>query len=75
MIITVWLEIFLIEASRILAQCHMLSLLVQKLYPCSNIASQPYKLIFLTTYLMVVIQPSEYSVFYNGDTPILLGLP
>jgi len=31
--------------------------------------------IFLTTYLMVVLQPSRYSVFHDGDTPIQLGLP
>jgi len=31
--------------------------------------------IFLTTHLMVVLQPSEYSVFHNGDTSIQLGLP
>ena len=30
---------------------------------------------FLTTYLMVVLQPSRYSVFYSGDTPpIQFGL-
>ena len=26
--------------------------------------------IFLTTRLMVVLQPSRYSIFHNGDTPI-----
>jgi len=31
--------------------------------------------IFLATHLMVVLQPSGYSVFHNGDTPIQLGLP
>ena len=31
--------------------------------------------IFLATYLMVVLQPSGYSVFYSGDTSIQLGLP
>jgi len=30
---------------------------------------------FLATRLMAVLQPSGYSVFYNGDTPIQLGLP
>ena len=25
---------------------------------------------FLTTHLMAVLQPSEYSVFHNRDTPI-----
>ena len=30
---------------------------------------------FLTICLMVVLQPSGYSVFYSGDTSIQLGLP
>jgi len=30
---------------------------------------------FLATHLMVVLQPSEYSVFHGRDTPIQLGLP
>ena len=30
---------------------------------------------FLATRLMAVLQPSGYSVFYNGDTPIQLSLP
>ena len=30
---------------------------------------------FLATHLMVVLQPSRYSVFHGGDTPIQLGLP
>ena len=30
---------------------------------------------FLATCLMVVLQPSGYSVFYGGDTPIQLSLP
>ena len=29
---------------------------------------------FLTTCLMVVLQPSRYSVFYGGDTSIQLSL-
>ena len=29
---------------------------------------------FLATCLMAVLQPSGYSVFYDGDTPIQLGL-
>jgi len=31
--------------------------------------------IFLATYLMVVLQPSGYSVFHSGDTLIQLSLP
>ena len=30
---------------------------------------------FLATRLMVVLQPSGYSVFHGGDTPIQLSLP
>ena len=30
---------------------------------------------FLATYLMVVLQPSGYSVFYGRDTSIQLSLP
>jgi len=30
---------------------------------------------FLATCLMAVLQPSGYSVFHGGDTPIQLGLP
>ena len=30
---------------------------------------------FLATYLMAVLQPSGYSIFYSGDTPIQLGFP
>ena len=31
--------------------------------------------IFLATRLMALLQPSGYSVFHDGDTPIQLGLP
>ena len=31
--------------------------------------------IFLATHLMMVLQPSRYSVFHSRDTPIQLGLP
>ena len=30
---------------------------------------------FLATYLMVVLQPSGYSIFHGGDTSIQLSLP
>ena len=30
---------------------------------------------FLVTCLMAVVQPSRYSVFHSGDTPIQLSLP
>ena len=31
--------------------------------------------IFLATHLMVVLQPSRYSIFYGGNTLIQLSLP
>ena len=31
--------------------------------------------IFLTIYLLAVLQPSGYSIFHGRDTPIWLGLP
>ena len=31
--------------------------------------------IFLTICFMAVLQPSGYSIFYGGDTPIQLSLP
>jgi len=31
--------------------------------------------IFFATHLMAVLQPSGYSVFHGGNTPIQLGLP
>ena len=30
---------------------------------------------FLATCLMAVLQPSGYSIFHGGDTPIQLSLP
>ena len=30
---------------------------------------------FLATRLIAVLQPSRYSVFHDGDTPIQLSLP
>ena len=50
------------------------SLPVQKLHPHGDIVSQPYKLTFLTTCLVAVMQTSGYSIFHDRDTPILLGL-
>jgi len=44
--------------------------------PQSNHTSLPSTVAtFLTTCLMAVLQPSGYSVFHIGDTPIQLGLP
>jgi len=61
--------------------CHMLSLLIWKIHPCSNIAFPTIQSLpstaatLLAICLIAVMQASGYSVFYNGDTPILLGLP
>jgi len=48
---------------------------VRKLHSRSEIISKTYKSTFLATCFMAVLQPSGYSVFYGGDTPIWLGLP
>jgi len=48
---------------------------VRKQRPHSETTSEPYKPTFLATHLMVVLQPSRYSVFHGGDTPIQLSLP
>ena len=39
------------------------------------ISSSSMAATFLATCLMVVLQPSGYSVFHDGDTPIQLSLP
>ena len=49
--------------------------LIRKLHPCGDVTSKIYKPIFLATRLMAVLQPSGYSIFHGGDTPIQLGLP
>ena len=53
---------------------------IQKLHPCGEVTSKhtsPPSTVatFLATRLMAVLQPSGYSVFHSGDTPIQLGLP
>ncbi len=43
--------------------------------PPSNHTSLPsMAATFLATYLMAVLQPSGYSIFHSGDTPIQLSL-
>ena len=54
--------------------------LSRKLHPRGDATSEPYKTpstaaTFLATRLMAVLQPSRYSVFHSGDTPIQLSLP
>ena len=41
----------------------------------NHTSSSSMAAIFLATRLMVVLQPSRYSIFYGGDTLIQLGLP
>jgi len=44
--------------------------------PPLNLTSPPSTAAtFLATHLMAVLQPSGYSVFHGGDTPIQLSLP
>jgi len=62
-----------------LVGCHMQVYLsgnnVLAVKPPPNHTSPPSTVAtFLVTYLIVVLQPSRYSVFYSGDTPIQLGL-
>jgi len=41
-----------------------------KLHPYSDIISKTYKSAFLATHLMAVLQPSGYSIFHDGVTPV-----
>ena len=57
-------------------QVHLSGNNVPVVIPPPNHTSLPSTAaIFLATCLIVVLQPSGYSVFHNGDTPIQLGLP
>ena len=60
--------------------CHMQVYLsgtyISTVISSSNYTSPPSIVAtFLTTCLMVVLQPFGYSVFHSRDTPIQLGLP
>ena len=60
--------------------CHIPSLLIQNYIPMVILPPNHTSLsfiaaIFLVIYLTVVMQPSGYSVFHDGNTPILLSLP
>ena len=51
-----------------------------KLHPRGDATSEPTSpsstaATFLATCLMAVLQPSGYSIFHGGDTPIQLSLP
>ena len=54
--------------------CHMQVHLSEN-YILMVFISELYKPTFLATRLMAVLQPSRYSIFHGGDTPIQLGLP
>ena len=57
-------------------QVHLSGNNVSAVEPPLNHTSPPsMAATFLTTHLIAVLQPSGYSVFYDGDTPIQLGLP
>ena len=43
--------------------------------PPNHISPPSMAATFLATCLMAVLQPSGYSVFHDGDTPIQLSLP
>ena len=52
-----------------------LLLLIPVVMPPLNHTSPPSMVAtFLATRLMAVLQPSGYSIFYDRDTPIQLGL-
>ena len=63
-----------------MATCHMQVHLSRNYIPTvissPNYTSLPFTAAtFLTTHLMAVMQPSGYSIFHGGNTPIQLGLP
>ena len=43
--------------------------------PLNHISPFSIAATFLATHLMAVLQPSRYSIFHSGDTPIQLSLP
>jgi len=56
-------------------QVHLSGNNVPTVKPPPNHTSLPFMMAtFLATCLMVVLQPSRYSIFHGGDTPIQLGL-
>ena len=57
-------------------QVHLSGNNVPMVKPPPNHTSPPsMAATFLTTHLIVVLQPSRYSVFHGRDTPIQLSLP
>jgi len=68
------------QVNQKLNQCHMQVHLSETYIPMvissPNYTSLPSTAVtFLATRLTVVLQPSGYSIFHSGDTPIQLGLP
>ena len=57
-------------------QVHLFRNNIPTVKPPPNHTSLPFTAaIFLATHLIVVLQPSRYSVFHGEDAPIQLGLP
>jgi len=57
-------------------QVHLSGNNIPVMKPPPNPTSPPFTVAtLLATCLMAVLQPSGYSVFHGGDTPIQLGLP
>jgi len=68
------------QVNQKLNQCHMQVHLSETYIPMvissPNYTSLPSTAVtFLATRLTVVLQPSGYSIFHSGNTPIQLGLP
>ena len=56
-------------------QVHLSGNYIPTVISSPNYTSMPFTAAtFLTTHLMAVMQPSGYSIFHGGDTPIQLGL-
>ena len=57
-------------------QVHLSGNYILMVISSPNYTSLPFTVaIFFATCLIAVLQPSRYSIFHSGDTPIQLGLP
>ena len=57
-------------------QVHLSRNYIPAVISSSNYTSLPFTAAtFFTTCLTAVLQPSEYSIFHGGNTPIWLGIP
>ena len=71
---------FLVDLKNSVEKCHMQVYLSRNYIPMvksppKHTSPPSIAATFLTTCLMAVLQPSGYSIFYSGDTPIQLSLP